>query len=240
MEKEVRINKYIAEAGICSRRDADQLIEQGFVTVNGKFAHAGLKVTDKDVIMIKGKRISAAKEKVVLVYYKKVGITCTERDVYAKKTVIEDLNYPVRITYAGRLDKDSEGLLLMTNDGNLIQGLMKAANYHEKEYIVKVKEEITEEFIESMNRPVFLSELNRTTRPCKTKQIGKYTFSIILTEGMNRQIRRMCEVHGYHVKQLKRIRIAEITLGDLKPGEYRRLSETELEQLYAKVKKEGE
>ena len=240
MEKEVRINKYIAEAGICSRRDADQLIEQGFVTVNGKFAHPGLKVTGKDVIMVKGKKISAKNEKVVLAYYKKVGITCTERDLYAKKTVIEDLKYPVRVTYAGRLDKDSEGLLLMTNDGSLIQGLMKAANYHEKEYIVKVKEEITEEFMERMSHPVFLPELEKTTRACKTKQIGKYTFSIILTQGLNRQIRRMCEVHGYHVKQLKRIRIAEITLGNLKPGEYRRLTDAELEQLYEKVKKEGE
>lgn len=238
MEKEVRINKYIAEAGVCSRRDADQLIAQGFVTVNGKFAHAGLKVTDRDVVMVHGKRISPAREKIVLAYYKKVGITCTERDLYAKKTVIQDLKYPVRVTYAGRLDKDSEGLLLMTNDGSLIQGLMRAANYHEKEYIVKVKEEITEEFIEKMNLPVYLPGLEKTTRACVTKQIGKYTFSILLTQGLNRQIRRMCEVHGYHVKQLKRIRIADITLGNLKPGEYRRLTEEELKTLYQKVRNE--
>lgn len=238
MEKEVRINKYIAEAGVCSRRDADQLIAQGFVTVNGKFAHAGLKVTDRDVVMVHGKRISPAREKIVLAYYKKVGITCTERDLYAKKTVIQDLKYPVRVTYAGRLDKDSEGLLLMTNDGSLIQGLMRAANYHEKEYIVKVKEEITEEFIEKMNRPIYLPGLEKTTRACVTKQIGKYTFSILLTQGLNRQIRRMCEVHGYHVKQLKRIRIADITLGNLKPGEYRRLTEEELKTLYQKVRNE--
>ena len=131
--KKVRINKYIAEAGICSRRDADKMIEQGLVTINGSFATAGDKVSHNDVVMVKGKKISAGQPKIVLAYYKKVGITCTERDLYAKKTVIQDLNYPQRVTYAGRLDKESEGLLLMTNDGSLIQGLMRAANYHEKE-----------------------------------------------------------------------------------------------------------
>ncbi len=240
--KKVRINKYIAEAGICSRRDADKMIEQGLVTINGSFATAGDKVSHNDVVMVKGKKISAGQPKIVLAYYKKVGITCTERDLYAKKTVIQDLNYPQRVTYAGRLDKESEGLLLMTNDGSLIQGLMRAANYHEKEYVVKVKEEITKEFIEGMRESVYLPGLNKSTRPCKVEQRGKYTFSIILTQGLNRQIRRMCEVFGYHVKQLKRIRIAQISLGDLKPGEYRRLSEEELEMLYSKVnggKEEG-
>lgn len=238
--KKVRINKYIADAGICSRRDADKLIEQGLVTINGSFATTGDRVSDQDVIMVRGKKISSGQPKIVLAYYKKVGITCTERDLYAKKTVIQDLNYPIRVTYAGRLDKESEGLLLMTNDGSLIQGLMRAANYHEKEYIVKVKEEITTEFMEQMRKPVYLPELEKTTRPCQVEQIGKYTFSIILTQGLNRQIRRMCEVFGYHVKQLKRIRIADIRLDNLKPGEYRRLKEEELERLYHRVRTEGE
>ena len=238
--KKIRINKYIADAGICSRRDADKMIEQGFVTINGNFAGPGDRVGYQDIVMVKGKKISSEQPKIVLAYYKKVGITCTERDLYAKKTVIQDLNYPVRVTYAGRLDKESEGLLLMTNDGSLIQGLMRAANYHEKEYVVKVKEEITEEFLEGMRSPVFLPELNKTTRACRVERLGKYTFSIVLTQGLNRQIRRMCEVFGFHVKQLKRIRIADITLEGLKPGEYRRLTETELERLYKKVEAKGE
>ena len=235
MEKEVRINKYIAEAGVCSRRDADQLIAQGFVTVNGKFAHAGLKVTDRDVVMVHGKRISPAREKIVLAYYKKVGITCTERDLYAKKTVIQDLKYPVRVTYAGRLDKDSEGLLLMTNDGSLIQGLMRAANYHEKEYIVKVNKEITDSFIQDMGKGVYLKELERTTRECEVEKIGKFTFRIILTQGLNRQIRRMCQEFGYQVVSLKRIRINGIELGKLTPGQTRPVEGAELKALYQSV-----
>ncbi|MBR5577932.1 MAG: pseudouridine synthase [Lachnospiraceae bacterium] len=239
-KKKSRINKYIAEAGVCSRREADKLIEQGFVTINGSFAAAGDRVDEKDVVMVRGKRISAGQPKIVLAYYKKVGITCTERDLYAKKTVIQDLNYPVRVTYAGRLDKDSEGLLLMTNDGSLIQGLMRAANYHEKEYIVKVQEEITSDFIEAMSKPMYLPELEKTTRACKVEKLGKYTFSIILTQGMNRQIRRMCQELGFHVKRLKRIRIADVTLGNLKPGEYRRLTEEELEILHKRTGTKGE
>ena len=235
---EVRINKFIAEAGVCSRRDADKLVQSGDVLVNGKPALSGMKVSEKDQVSVRGKVISKAAEKIVLAYYKKVGITCTERDLYAKKTVIKDLKYPVRVTYAGRLDKDSEGLLLMTNDGDLIHGLMRAAGFHEKEYIVKVKEEITPEFMEAMGKPVFLPELEKTTRACKVKQIGKYTFSIILTQGFNRQIRRMCEVFGFHVKQLKRIRIADITLDGLAPGEYRRLTDQELENLYQRIELE--
>lgn len=241
-EKKTRINKYIAEAGICSRREADKLIEQGFVTINGKFAQSGDKVSNRDVVMVKGKRIAGQEEKIVLAYYKPVGVTCTERDLHAKKTVIEDLKYPVRVTYAGRLDKDSHGLLLMTNDGSLIQGLMRAANFHEKEYVVKVDQEITDDFITQMSSGMYLPELEKHTRPCRVEKIGKYTFSIILTQGLNRQIRRMCQQLGYQVKQLKRIRIANIHLGKLKPGEYRRLSDQELETLYSKVKQnvEGE
>lgn len=237
-EKKIRINKYIAEAGLCSRREADKLVEQGVVLVNGRIAESGTKVGKYDEVSVRGKKISAAEEKIVLAYYKPVGVTCTERDLHAKKTVIEDLKYPVRVTYAGRLDKDSEGLLLMTNDGNLINGLMRAANFHEKEYVVKVDKEITDEFIKDMGAGVYLPELEKTTRPCQVEYIGKYTFKIILTQGLNRQIRRMCKELGYQVKQLRRIRIANIELGKLRPREYRRLKENELEVLYSKVRNE--
>lgn len=236
-EKKIRINKYIADAGICSRRDADKLVEQGLVTVNGKIAESGTKVGKQDEVRVRGKQISADEEKIVLAYYKPVGVTCTERDLHAKKTVIQDLKYPVRVTYAGRLDADSEGLLLMTNDGSLINGLMRAANFHEKEYVVKVDKEITEEFIKNMSAGVYLPELEQTTRPCKVECIGKFTFKIILTQGLNRQIRRMCKKLGYQVKQLRRVRIANIELGKLKPREYRRLNGQELEILYSKVRK---
>lgn len=239
-EKKIRINKYIADAGICSRREADKLVEQGLVMVNGKFAESGTKVGKYDEVTVRGKKISVAEEKIVLAYYKPVGVTCTERDLHAKKTVIEDLKYPVRVTYAGRLDKDSEGLLLMTNDGDLINRLMRAANFHEKEYVVKVDKEITEEFVNKMALGVYLPELEQTTRPCKIEYIGKFTFKIILTQGLNRQIRRMCKELGYQVKQLRRIRIANIELGKLKPREYRRLTSKELEMLYSKVRNQEE
>lgn len=235
-EKKIRINKYIADAGICSRRDADKLVEQGLVMVNGKMAESGTKVGKCDEVTVRGKKISAGEEKIVLAYYKPVGVTCTERDLHAKKTVIQDLKYPVRVTYAGRLDKESEGLLLMTNDGSLINGLMRAANFHEKEYVVKVDKEITEEFVRDMAAGVYLTELEKTTRPCEVECVGKYTFKIILTQGLNRQIRRMCKELGYQVKQLRRIRIANIELGKLKPREYRRLTEQELTVLYSKVR----
>lgn len=235
-EKKIRINKYIADAGICSRREADKLVEQGIVLVNGRLAESGTKVGKHDEVTVRGKKISASEERIVLAYYKPVGVTCTERDLHAKKTVIEDLKYPVRVTYAGRLDKESEGLLLMTNDGNLINGLMRAANFHEKEYVVKVDKEIKEEFIQDMAAGVYLPELEKTTRTCEVEYVGKYTFKIILTQGLNRQIRRMCKELGYQVKQLRRIRIANIELGKLRPGEYRRVTAQELETLYSKVK----
>lgn len=237
-KKKLRINKYIADAGICSRREADKLVEQGLVCVNGKMAESGTKVGDYDRVTVRGKEISAAKERIVLAYNKPVGVTCTERDLHAKKTVIEDLKYPVRVTYAGRLDKESEGLLLMTNDGDLINGLMRAANFHEKEYVVKVDKEINEDFIQRMAAGVYLPELDKTTRPCKTEYLGKYTFKIILTQGLNRQIRRMCKELGYQVKQLRRTRIANIELGKLRSGEHRRLTREELEVLYSKVRPE--
>lgn len=228
----IRLNKFLADCGICSRRDADKLIEKGSVTVNGKVAMQGVKVSDSDFVCVNGRPCKSGNQKVVLAYYKPVGVTCTERDAHASVTVKDVLDYPVRVTYAGRLDKDSEGLLLMTNDGILIQRCMKAAEKHEKEYVVKVKEEITEEFVENMKKGVYLKELKQTTRPCQVEKIGKYTFRIILTQGLNRQIRRMCKECGNQVTQLRRERVMNIKLGKMKPGTYRVIEGEELETLY--------
>lgn len=235
MSETVRINKYIANAGVCSRRDADKLIDTGKVTVNGKMAVQGMTVTSQDTVCINGKVIKAKDDKVVLAFYKPIGITCTERDKFAEKTILEYVKYPVRVTYAGRLDKDSEGLILLTNDGNLIQALMKGSHHHEKEYVVKVDKEITKDFLEKMTAGVYLPELDRTTRPCVVEQVGKLTFKIILTQGLNRQIRRMTKELGYNVTSLKRIRIERITIDGLKIGQYRELTEKEKENLYETV-----
>ena len=235
----IRLNKYLSEAGVCSRREADRLIESGIVTVDGKTAAPGMKVEDGQEVRVGKKVVKSKTEKTVLAVYKPAGIVCTE-DKREKKNIIRFLNYPVRITYAGRLDKDSEGLLIMTNDGDLINGMMRARFSHEKEYKVTVNKEITPEFIEKMSRGVHIRDreknLDAVTRPCKVRKNGKYTFSIILTQGLNRQIRRMCEALGYKVTTLKRIRIMNVELGNLKPGEVRELTERELKELYGTVK----
>ena len=235
----IRLNKYLSEAGVCSRREADRLIESGVVTVDGKNAVPGMKVEDGQEVCGGKKRIKSKTKKTVLAVYKPAGIVCTE-DKREKKNIIRFLNYPLRVTYAGRLDKDSEGLLIMTNDGDLINGMMRARFSHEKEYKVTVNKEITPEFIEKMSRGVHIRDreknLDAVTRPCKVRKNGKYTFSIILTQGLNRQIRRMCEALGYKVTTLKRIRIMNVELGNLKPGEVRGLTEQELKELYGTVK----
>ena len=235
----IRLNKYLSEAGVCSRREADRLIESGIVTVDGKTAAPGMKVEDGQEVRVGKKVVKSKTEKTVLAVYKPAGIVCTE-DKREKKNIIRFLNYPVRITYAGRLDKDSEGLLIMTNDGDLINGMMRARYAHEKEYKVRVNKEVTPEFIEKMSRGVHIRDkeknLDAVTRPCTVKKTGKHTFSIILTQGLNRQIRRMCEALGYKVDVLKRIRIMNVELGDLKPGQVRELTEQELKELYGTVK----
>ena len=230
--EQMRLNKYLADHGVCSRREADRLIEQCRVTVNGKIAVAGSKVSDADVVAVNGKRIGGKPKTVVLAYYKPVGVTCTEKDRHAEKTIGDMIQYPVRVTYAGRLDKDSEGLLLLTNDGELIDAMMRGANRHEKEYIVKVDKEITEEFLESMAGGIYLKELEQTTRPCQVEKVGKYTFRIILTQGLNRQIRRMCAVWGYEVRKLQRVRIMNITVDKIPYGKYRELTDEEMKVLY--------
>lgn len=227
-----RLNKYLAACGICSRREADRLIGEGRVAVNGVTAPMGLMISDADTVTINGKKVEGKNKKVVLAYYKQIGVTCTERDRHAERKISDQLNYPVRLTYAGRLDRDSEGLLIMTNDGELIDSMMRGANRHEKEYVVKVDKEITQDFLRGMADGVYLKELDITTRPCDITALGKYTFRIILTQGVNRQIRRMAKILDYEVKAIKRTRVMNIELADLKQGEYRVVQGEELQQLY--------
>lgn len=227
----MRLNKYLAQCGVCSRRDADKLIEQGKVLVNGQVAGMGQQVEENDTVSIGKKILQGKRSCKVLAFYKPVGVTCTERDPHAEKKIMDLIHYPERLTYAGRLDKDSEGLILLTNDGNLINAMMRGANRHEKEYIVKTDREITPDFLDKMRNGVYLKGLDITTRECRIEKTGKYTFRIVLTQGVNRQIRRMCEACGVKVKALKRIRVMNILLGDLKPGEWREITGEELEQL---------
>lgn len=232
MAEGTRLNKYLAECGICSRREADRLIEEGRVQVNGCKASTGSKVMDEDTVIVSGKEVRRQEQRIVLAYYKPVGVTCTEKDKFADKKITDMVRFPVRVTYAGRLDKDSEGLMILTNDGDLIQAMMKGANGHEKEYVVRVDKEIDQEFLDRMAAGVYLKELDVTTRPCKLEKVGKYTFRLILTQGVNRQIRRMCKNFGYDVKSLKRVRVMNILLDKLQNGQFRQLSGDELEQLY--------
>lgn len=228
----VRLNKYLSEAGVCSRREADRLIESGSVFVDGMRAKTGMKIVPGQVVKVGKKVVSKQDEMVVLAVNKPVGIVCTE-ERRERNSIIRFLNYPIRVTYIGRLDKDSKGLLLMTNNGDIINKMMRAGNMHEKEYKVTVDKEITKQFLDKMASGVPI--LDTITRPCKIKKIGKYTFQIILTQGLNRQIRRMCEALGYQVKELIRIRVMNIELGNLKEGEYRKLTDEELECLYEQI-----
>ena len=232
---EIRLNKFLSEAGVCSRREADRLIESGQVTVDGKRAETGMKVTEANIVRVGKKEVrpKGKDEMVLLAVNKPVGIVCTE-EKSEKNNIIDFLKYPTRITYIGRLDKDSEGLILMTNNGDIINKMMRAGNEHEKEYKVTVDKPITDEFIEKMGSGVPI--LDTVTRKCKVEKIGKYTFRIILTQGLNRQIRRMCEYLGYKVTRLQRLRVMNIKLGDLKPGTYRHVSEEEIKELYELIK----
>jgi len=231
MEK-IRFNKFLASCGVCSRRDADKLIEAGEVFVNGEKASAGMRVGADDRVEVRGKPLVQPDEKVVLAYYKPVGVVCSERDAHAGRLVTKEIGYHKRVTYAGRLDKDSEGLLLLSNDGDLIDAMMRGKNGHEKEYIVKSDRKWEDSAVELMRKGVYLEELGQTTLPCEIERIGERTLRMVLTQGLNRQIRRMCETQGYRVKSLKRTRVINIKLEKLKPGEYRELTGKEREELY--------
>ena len=230
----MRLNQYIASCGVCSRREADKLIAAGRVLVNGVIPSPGMQVSPEDVVQVDKKVISKVETRIVLAYYKPVGVVCTEKDAHAERTVISEIKYHTRVTYAGRLDKDSEGLLLLSNDGKLIEAMMKSANKHEKEYEVEVDREINGDFLNRMANGVYLEELDRTTRGCKIQKTGKRSFKIILTQGLNRQIRRMCQALGYEVVSLKRIRVMTVRLSDynLKSGQYVELPKAEIDKLY--------
>ena len=221
----IRINKFLGESGFCSRREADTLIEQGRVTINGEKAIQGSKVSPTDEIKVDGKLIKVKNNLVYLAFNKPVGITSTTEH-RVEGNIVDYINYPVRIFPIGRLDKDSQGLIFLTNDGDIVNKILRAGNNHEKEYIVTVDKAITPEFIKGMSSGVRI--LGTVTKECFVKQEGKNYFRIILTQGLNRQIRRMCEVFGYKVTKLKRIRIMNVKLGDLPIGKWRHLTPEEL------------
>lgn len=242
MSEEIRLNKYLGEMGVCSRREADRLIEAGKVSVDGVKASMGMKVRPGQKVVCDGKTVglgqqggaegrkrSSKVKPVLLVVNKPRGIVCTTSDKDRATNIVEFMKYPTRIYPVGRLDKDSEGLLLMTNQGDLVNKIMRAGNAHEKEYVVTVDKPLTKEFLKSMSEGVAI--LDTVTRPCEVRATGIREFTIILTQGLNRQIRRMCEALGYQVWTLKRVRIMNLRLGNLKTGGYRKVTPAEYQQL---------
>lgn len=227
-DEQIRLNKFLSDAGYCSRREADRLVEQGVVKVNGKTAVMGQKVTINDSIMVKGKNISREEEQILIALNKPVGIECTT-DLNNPDNIVDFINFDKRVYPIGRLDKNSQGLILLTNDGSIVNNILKGSNYHEKEYVVTVDKPVTDDFIKKMSTGVRI--LDQVTRPCKVTKVKKYVFNIVLTQGLNRQIRRMCGELGYNVQKLKRIRIMNIELGNLPVGQYRKVTDSELKEL---------
>jgi 23S rRNA pseudouridine2604 synthase len=223
-----RLNKAISETGYCSRREADRLIEQGKVEVNGEIAGLGVQVSENDRICVEGKLITKDVKNIYLAFNKPVGITSTT-DTTIKSNIIDFINFPERIFPIGRLDKPSEGLIFLTNDGDIVNKILRSKNNHEKEYVVSVNKKITTDFIEKMENGVPV--LDTITKKCSVKMMDDFSFNIVLTQGLNRQIRRMCNYLGYEVRTLKRIRIMNVQLGNLKPGKYRHFSPSELMEL---------
>jgi 23S rRNA pseudouridine2604 synthase len=228
-----RINKFLSEVGYCSRRAADKLIEEGKVTINGKVPEMGTKIGPGDEVRVEGKLISKPKEKPVYIAFNKpIGIVCTTDAKVEKNNIIDFINYPSRIFPIGRLDKPSEGLILLTNDGDIVNKILRARNHHEKEYLVTVDKAIGKQFIHDMSNGVPI--LDTITRKCEVEQMSKFRFRIVLTQGLNRQIRRMCEHLGFHVTKLKRVRIMNITL-DMPVGHWRDLTKKELSDINRSV-----
>jgi len=224
-----RINKYLSEVGYCSRRAADKLIDQGRVTINGVVPEMGTKITDGDVVKVDGNLISTPNEsQVYIAFNKPVGIVCTTDTGVEKDNIIDYINYPKRIFPIGRLDKPSEGLIFLTNDGDIVNKILRARNNHEKEYLVTVNKPITLDFVERMAAGIPI--LDTVTRKCEVKQIDKFTFKIILTQGLNRQIRRMCDFLEYQVVKLRRTRIMNVSL-DIPIGKWRDLTSNELKEI---------
>ena len=232
MDKQLtRLNKFLSEAGYCSRREADRLIEAGRVTINDEIPEMGTKVIAGDRVKVDGELIEGNKKDFVyLAFNKPIGIVCTTDTRVEKDNIIDFINYHKRIFPIGRLDKPSEGLILLTDDGDIVNKILRASNNHEKEYVVTVDKAISQTFIERMSNGIYIEELGQRTKKCKVKKINKFTFSIILTQGLNRQIRRMCDYLNYDVQTLKRVRIMNIKL-DMPIGEYRELSKEEFKVL---------
>lgn len=233
----MRLNKYLSDAGVCSRREADRLVQDGKVTVDGKTAVLGMQIEEGQEIWVNGKEVRREEKKVLLLFHKPRGIECTANPKI-KNNVISYIDYQIRIYYIGRLDKDSEGLLLLTNQGELVNKMMRAGNCHEKEYLVTVDKPVTDDFIRKMSCGVPI--LGTVTRKCHVEKTGEKSFCIILTQGLNRQIRRMCEYLGYRVKRLKRVRVMNLELGSLPAGQYREATKKELEELKSLIRDSSE
>jgi 23S rRNA pseudouridine2604 synthase len=227
-EISVNLNKYISSTGICSRREAEKLIVDGCVTINNKPTQLGNRVFEGDIVKINGKALQAKPKTLYIAFNKPVGIVSTT-DSKERKNIVKYINHPERLFPIGRLDKPSEGLIFLTNDGDIVNKILRAGNNHEKEYIVTVNKPITEEFIQKMSSGIPI--LGTITKKCKVKQVNDYTFIIILTQGLNRQIRRMCEYLNYEVTKLKRTRIMNVNLGKLEIGEWRELTDPEMQQI---------
>ena len=236
----MRLNKFLASIGVCSRREADKAIEAGRVMINGQVVELGATVGDEDLVSFDGRYIGMGKDvekikPIIIAFNKPEGLVCTTSDNDGAMNVVDYIGMKERIYPVGRLDKDSSGLLLLTNQGSLTNSLLRAANYHEKEYIVKVNKDIADAFINKMANGIYLYELKTKTRKCKVKKLNKNTFSIVLTQGLNRQIRRMCLACGMKVQKLNRVRIVNIKLDGLAVGDYRNLSDEEVNKLYKEL-----
>ena len=236
----MRLNKFLASIGVCSRREADKAIEAGRVMINGQVVELGATVGDEDLVSFDGRYIGMGKDvekikPIIIAFNKPEGLICTTSDNDGAMNVVDYIGMKERIYPVGRLDKDSSGLLLLTNQGSLTNSLLRAANYHEKEYIVKVNKDIDDAFINKMAKGIYLYELKTKTRKCKVKKLNKNTFSIVLTQGLNRQIRRMCLACGMKVQKLNRVRIVNIKLDGLAVGDYRNLSDEEVKKLYKEL-----
>ena len=236
----MRLNKFLASIGVCSRREADKAIEAGRVMINGQVVELGATVGDEELVSFDGRYIGMGKDvekikPIIIAFNKPEGLVCTTSDNDGAMNVVDYIGMKERIYPVGRLDKDSSGLLLLTNQGSLTNSLLRAANYHEKEYIVKVNKDIDDAFINKMANGIYLYELKTKTRKCKVKKLNKNTFSIVLTQGLNRQIRRMCLACGVKVQKLNRVRIVNIKLDGLALGDYRNLSDEEVKKLYKEL-----
>ncbi len=237
MSDGIRLNKYLSEAGICSRRQADKLIENGEITINGEVADIGSKVPEGAKVKYKNRIVRLKEKTVIYAYHKPIGQVCTSKEA-DKDSIFNYVEFPERVNYVGRLDKDSQGLLLLTNDGDLANSIQKSVNNHEKEYQVRVNQDITDEFLEGLRSGVPI--LDTVTKPCKVTKTAARTFKIVLTQGLNRQIRRMCEYFGYRVVYLKRFRVLNVKLEGIKPGQFRELTPAEEAKLRKLVSSQAE